>query len=132
VLCFAPDSAEWALAPAVVALVWGLTQAGPLGRAVFANRLAVYWGERSYSIYMVHAVVQILCDFVLIHFGRTELSWAKAWVLFCGEAGLALLVANYSYAWFEVPMRQRVRAFLDRSQSMAPTSGLMPAGEGAP
>lgn len=120
-LGFAPPAFEWALAPAVCALVFGLSGAGPLGAGLFGSRRAVFWGERSYSIYMLHAVVQIYSNLVLLHFGLARLSAPGAWLLVLTQAVLVLGVSHLAYGWVELPMRQRLRALLE--SSAAPAGG---------
>lgn len=112
-LTLLPDRYEWLLAPAVCGLLFGLTRPGPMGRLLFENRYAVFWGERSYSIYMLHAVVQIWCNLALLHFGAEHLPAAAAWALLVAEAGMVLLASNCAYGWIEVPMRRHVRTLLE-------------------
>ena len=104
-LALAPDRAEWLLAPAICALVAGAIDAGPLGDALLGNRAAVYWGERSYSIYMLHGVVAIVGGAVTTSTG---------WVVTCAEASAVLLGSLLAYRWVEVPMRAHLRAALTR------------------
>lgn len=115
-LCFLPARAEWWLGPAVAALIFGLSSAGPIGRALFANRWAVFWGERSYSIYMLHAVVQIFSNLALEHLGMTNLAPAGGWALFAGLSALVLAGSHVAYERIEVPMRQRLRKLLERRE----------------
>lgn len=113
-LCFLPREAEWFLAPALACIILGLARSGPLGSAVFGNRFAVFWGERSYSIYMLHAVVQILSSMALIHLDMRTLPPAAAWALFLALIGIVLLGSHLAYQWIEVPLRTRLRAVLER------------------
>lgn len=125
-LCYGPVWAEWALAPAVCCLILGLSQAGRIGGLLFGNRVAVFWGERSYSIYMLHAVVQISCDLILQDLGVLELSAPVAWLAFLFQVSLVLAASHYSHGWLELPARRRLRRLLDRTmprrRSFAPAS----------
>lgn len=124
-LSIVPAAFEWLLAPAVCALIAGLVRPGAVARAVFANRVSVFWGERSYSIYMLHAVVQIYCSLALQHFGLITLNAASAWALVAAQIGAVLLASHLVYGWVELPMRRRLRRALARGTAT-------PAGESRP
>lgn len=111
-LALAPAALEWLLAPAIAALIAGLVRPGTLGRAVFANRTAVFWGERSYSIYMLHAVVQIYCSIALQHLGLTALSAGAAWALAAAQVVGVLVASHLVYGHVELPLRTRLRGVL--------------------
>lgn len=125
-LGFAPAAFEWALAPAVCALILGLASAGPVARGLFAGPRAVFWGERSYSIYMLHAVVQIFCNLLLLHLGLADLSRGAAWALLALQAALVLWVSHLAYERLELPMRSRVREALEQRLPGAGLSGRTP------
>lgn len=108
-LCFLPDSAEWFLAPVLAVLILGLAKEGPFARALFGNRLAVFWGERSYAIYMVHAVVQIFNAMILIHLEWENLTATQGWALFFALIAVVLVASHLAYEWIEVPWRVRLR-----------------------
>lgn len=116
-LCVLPASAEWALAIAASALLLGLAQAGPIGQALFANRTAVFWGERSYAIYMLHAVVQIFSNLLLQATSLTALAPPAAWLLFAGLIGTVLIASHLAYTWLEMPTRIWLRDRLQGSPS---------------
>lgn len=109
-LGFAPVHFEWLLAPAVCVLVFGLASAGPVGQGLFGGRRAVFWGERSYSIYMLHAVVQIYCNLLLERMGWTALNTIQAYSLFALQFAAVLFLSHLAYERIELPARTRIRA----------------------
>jgi peptidoglycan/LPS O-acetylase OafA/YrhL len=120
-LCFAPARADLFLAPAVAALLAGLGGSGRATRALFANRWAVFWGERSYSIYMVHAVVLGLCGMLVTKLGIADGSAAGP--LYLAEALIVLGVSHLAYEHLELPLRERVRdALTSRLLGAAPVA----------
>lgn len=98
---------EWWLAPTVAALVLGLAKPGPLGELVFGNRIAVYWGERSYAIYMLHGVIQFLASMLVLRLPFVTSSWA--WPLLVVEVLLVFLASDWAYRRIEAPARTRLR-----------------------
>lgn len=108
-LCFMPALAEWWLAPAAGALLLGLAQTGPVGEAIFGNRLAVFWGERSYAIYMLHALVQIFSNLVLQALDLTVLPPQGGWLLLGALVVTVLLASHLAYTAFEIPARVWLR-----------------------
>lgn len=125
-LGFSPAAFEWLLAPAVCALLLGLTGPGLVGQRLFGSPRAVFWGERSYSIYMLHAVVQIYCNLLLDYFGWTSLGAAQAWVLVAVQAAVVLLASHMAYGFVEVPARNRLRQLAERrlaGAAAAPAAG---------
>lgn len=133
VLALLPDRMEWLLAPAVCCLLFGLTQAGPVGQGLFGSHWAVFWGERSYSIYMLHAVVQIFSNVLIQTFGLRQMSDATAWLVVGVEVIAVLVVSHFTYEWVEVPMRHRVRNVLEqqlpsvlRAALIAPAERILP------
>lgn len=108
-ICLMPSAAEWLVLPAVSAMVYGLARPGRLGSQLFGSRAAVFWGERSYSIYMLHAVVQIYCNLALLHLGMRTLDAGAAWALFFAQIGVVLLASHLAYVRVELPMRDWLR-----------------------
>ncbi|MFA5938150.1 MAG: acyltransferase [Sinimarinibacterium sp.] len=108
-LAFAPAAFEWLLGPAICALLLGLTGRGRFGQALFASRAAVFWGERSYSIYMVHAVVQIYCNLAIQRLGWAEFTPVQSWMLLALQVCAVLALSHFTYGRIEVPARQWVR-----------------------
>lgn len=133
VLSLLPARSEWLLAPAVCCLLFGLTQPGPLGQRLFASRWAVFWGERSYSIYMMHAVVQIFANVLIETFGLREMSDSTAWLVVAIQIVAVLAVSHFTYEWIEVPMRHRTRGLLEQQlPSLLRRAPVAPAQRAAP
>lgn len=124
-LAFLPDRTEWFLAPAVSLLILGLARSGPIGRAFFGHRWAVFWGERSYSIYMWHAVVQIFVGHLVLRLGLHEPSAATSWALLALLSALVLLVSHLAYGHVEVPMREKLRSLLSRRRPPQPAGAAL-------
>lgn len=113
-LCFAPGGSEVLLAPLVCVLIFGLAHAGPLGRRVFAHPLSVFWGERSYSLYMLHAVVQIYANLVVERLGLIDMSASVAWWWLLAQLGAVFVVSHLAYRTVEMPMRRKLRSLAER------------------
>jgi peptidoglycan/LPS O-acetylase OafA/YrhL len=119
-----PAGYEFWLAPAIALLLLGLARTGPLGQCLFANRAAVFWGERSYSIYMLHAVVQIVSNLALGFLNIEVPRGLLPWLLFLVLSVAVLLASHLAYEWLELPARNWLRR---RMQSPRPAA----AGEAA-
>ncbi len=119
VAAYAAAELEVLIGPASMALVWALANPGRWGRRVFADRGAVYWGERSYAIYMLHAPVQILINLLLLRAGLVDLSRAAGWLLFGGQVLLVLGLSAWVYYAVEAPARRAIR----RLSPLAPDGG---------
>jgi peptidoglycan/LPS O-acetylase OafA/YrhL len=52
--------------PAIMALLFGLYRGGRLADAIFGNRVAVFLGEISYSVYLTHGFIKIASDQLVI------------------------------------------------------------------
>ncbi|CAB3794014.1 hypothetical protein LMG28614_03821 [Paraburkholderia ultramafica] len=50
------------LLPLILLIVAGLAKGGVVGNALFGNRVAVFLGEISFSIYLIHPILQIACN----------------------------------------------------------------------
>jgi len=129
-LSFAPDGAEWFLGPLVCALLFSLSRAGPLGRALFGNRIAVFWGERSYSIYMLHAVVQIFANGIYLHLPGVPWSARASYAFLALQAAVTMLAAHLVYGGFELPARERLRSLIARISIGAAPGGAPLGSEG--
>jgi peptidoglycan/LPS O-acetylase OafA/YrhL len=111
-LTLLPAVHEIWLAPAIALLLLGLARSGPLGQRLFANRVAVFWGERSYSIYMLHAVVQIVSNLTLGFFDLELSRGATPWLLLLVLSSSVLLASHLAYLWIELPARNGLRGWL--------------------
>lgn len=111
---------EWWLAPAISLLIVGLGNPGRLGRAAFGNRVAVYWGERSYSIYMLHGVVQIAASVFVLNSPFVTRAWA--WPLLAAQIAAVLVGSSLCYRWIELPARHRLRRILSGPPTVSGTA----------
>jgi peptidoglycan/LPS O-acetylase OafA/YrhL len=87
--------------PLIALLIAGLAQGGPLARAVFENRVVLWLGMVSYSVYLWHPVI---VDNVAPRFAAQGLPWVT---LACVPA--VLLVSAASYYGIERPFLRRKR-----------------------
>jgi peptidoglycan/LPS O-acetylase OafA/YrhL len=96
-LAFLPAVTVVLLLPAIMLLMFGLYSGGPLVEAIFANRVAVFLGEISYSIYMVHIIVAAVANH-LVRLAGIAPTVAHAVIVLIGETlltlGLALVGAK--------------------------------------
>ena len=69
----------------------------------------MFWGERSYSIYMVHAVVQIYCNLAIQRLGWAEFTPVQSWMLLTWQVCAVLALSHLTYGRIEVPARRWVR-----------------------
>jgi len=93
----------------LAAALLALTSPGPLLRAVFANKLAMYAGTISYSIYAMHYPVIRLFNLYrdeLQHFAMVQLGGSQfaIWAVLLGVATSVLLVAALVHVLVERPM----------------------------
>jgi peptidoglycan/LPS O-acetylase OafA/YrhL len=99
------DASDLLVLPATVAILWGLMQGQPLVNLVFGNRLAVFLGETSFALYMLHPFVKAVGDHVM----RVHPKWstpAHALPLLVLEVAAAYLIATVVYFIFERPARR--------------------------
>jgi peptidoglycan/LPS O-acetylase OafA/YrhL len=75
---------------------------------LLAMTLPVQLGESSYSIYMLHEIIPSAFK----RLGLTTTDVAAAWVTWVGALVLLALISRASYALFERPARQLLRALL--------------------
>jgi peptidoglycan/LPS O-acetylase OafA/YrhL len=92
-------------------LMFGLYSGGPLVGAIFANRVAVFLGEISYSIYMVHIIVAAIANH-LVRLGGISPTITHAVIVLIAETLLTLGLAFVAYRCIEVPGRALVGAKL--------------------
>lgn len=93
--------------PVVACLIGALYQGGRLTDRLFGSRPAVWLGELSFAIYMVHVLVQISFNVVL---GKMTLapSLAVAAAVLALEIAVTLFVAIVAHRVVEVPARRRI------------------------
>jgi peptidoglycan/LPS O-acetylase OafA/YrhL len=100
-----------AVLPAIMLLLAGLYHPGALGTTLFANRAAVFLGEISYSLYLVHGILKALYDEAYRRAGLQLPGLA----LLGFEIALTIMVAWVVHRYIEAPCRRRiVQAFTDR------------------
>lgn len=113
-LCYI-DNATVALLPSAAVLLFGLMNKGTWSSRIFGSRSAVYLGEISYSIYMVHAIIISISDIVTsrLHLPHTQF---MAVLILVGNAAVVIAVAAASYEFIEHPCREWVRRRLVASR----------------
>jgi peptidoglycan/LPS O-acetylase OafA/YrhL len=110
-LAFLPAVTVVFLLPAIMLLMLGLYSGGSLVEAIFANRGAVFLGEISYSIYMVHIIVAAVANH-LVRLAGIAPTITHASMVLIGETLLTLGLAFVAYRCIEVPGRALVGAKL--------------------
>ena len=110
-LAFLPAVTVVLLLPAIMLLMFGLYSGGSLVEVIFANRVAVFLGEISYSIYMVHIIVAAVANH-LVRLAGIAPTVAHAVIVLIGETLLTLGLAFVVYRCIEVPGRALVGAKL--------------------
>lgn len=110
-LAFLPPVAVVLLLPAIMLLMFGLYSGGSLVEAIFANRVAVFLGEISYSIYMVHIIVAAVANH-LVRLAGIAPNITHAVIVLMGETLLTIGLAFVAYRCIEVPGRALVGAKL--------------------
>jgi peptidoglycan/LPS O-acetylase OafA/YrhL len=110
-LAYLPDAAFFVLLPAIMLLLFGLYCGGLWVEAIFANRTAVFLGEISYSIYMVHIIVAAVGNH-LFRLAGIAPTVAHAVLMLAVETLLTLGLSYLVYRCIEVPGRALIGAKL--------------------
>jgi peptidoglycan/LPS O-acetylase OafA/YrhL len=110
-LAFLPAVTVVLLLPAIMLPMFGLYSGGSLVEAIFANRVAVFLGEISYSIYMVHIIVTAVANH-LVRLAGIAPTITHAVIVLIAETLLTLGLAFVAYRCIEVPGRAFVGAKL--------------------
>ena len=107
------------LLPAIVLLMMGLHRGGPWVDQLFGNRLMVFCGKISYSIYMTHLFVLIAANQILRrwHLAPTAINGRLALMF---EVLLAILAGYVCSRLIEAPARQALVAGLGRRGGATP------------
>ena len=107
------------LLPAIVFLMMGLHRGGLWVDRLFGNRLMVFCGKISYSIYMAHLFVLIAANQILRrwHLAPTAFDGRLALMF---EVLLAILAGYVCYRLIEAPARQVLVAGLARRDGATP------------
>jgi peptidoglycan/LPS O-acetylase OafA/YrhL len=96
-------------------LCWG-TNKGMLGNFL-SSKPMVFLGTISYSLYLVHWFLQELFKFIWqAKFHRVfDMGWNfyQSSAIVTIGLGISILVATFTYRWFELPMRQKLKLALN-------------------
>jgi peptidoglycan/LPS O-acetylase OafA/YrhL len=111
------------LLPLILLVIAGLANGGAIGKALSGNRVAVFLGEISFSIYLIHPILQIACNQVVrkLHVPRTP---GVALLILLTELGVVVAGGALGYYLVEVPAR---RAIIAKAQAWRNTA--VEAGE---
>lgn len=93
-------------------VVGGAAATGPLGRAL-CNRVAMYVGERSYSVYMLHYLVVVVATQIARAWHVVGWAAPARAAYLVGWVGLALALGFGAYRAWEYPARIRIRRLVD-------------------
>lgn len=104
-----PTSWPVFLLPLILLVIAGLTKGGAVGNALFGNRVAVFLGEISFSIYLIHPILQIVCNQVVrrLHVPQTA---TAALVILLAELVIVVAGGALGYYLIEVPARRMIVA----------------------
>jgi peptidoglycan/LPS O-acetylase OafA/YrhL len=97
------------LLPLILLVIAGLANGGVVGKALLGNRVAVFLGEISFSIYLMHPILQIACNQVVrkLHVSH---SMTVALVVLLVELGVVVVGGALGYYLIEVPARRAIVA----------------------
>ena len=85
------------------------------------NRVLVYGGEISYSMYMVHAFVQVVCTQVARKLGHSDGSLVFELLMLAGLLG-SIVVSHFSYRWIEQPGQRLLMGARRKSEALPAVS----------
>jgi peptidoglycan/LPS O-acetylase OafA/YrhL len=109
ILMCVPTTLPFLLLPLILLVVAGLANGGVIGKALFGNRVAVFLGEISFSIYLIHPILQIACNQVVrrLHVPQSPM---VAMLILLVELGLVVAGGTLGYYLIEVPARRAIIA----------------------
>ncbi|CAB3796223.1 acyltransferase family protein [Paraburkholderia fynbosensis] len=95
------------LLPLILLVIAGLANGGVVGKALFGNRVAVFLGEISFSIYLTHSILRFVCNQVVrkLHVSH---SLTVALVVLVVELGVVVVGGALGYYLIEVPARRAI------------------------
>jgi peptidoglycan/LPS O-acetylase OafA/YrhL len=100
-----PPAALIFLLPAIVLLMIGLYRGGGLVDRVFGNSMAVFLGEISYSIYMIHVFVLIIANQLVRHMAIAP-TVTNGSLLLMAEVISTIFLGYLGYCLLEAPARK--------------------------
>jgi peptidoglycan/LPS O-acetylase OafA/YrhL len=97
------------LLPLILLVIAGLANEGVVGKALFGNRVAIFLGEISFSIYLVHPILQIGCNQVVrkLHLSPSA---PMALAILLVELCVVVLGGALGFYLIEVPARRAIVA----------------------
>jgi peptidoglycan/LPS O-acetylase OafA/YrhL len=102
--------------PAFAAMIWVFAhQQGAISRFLANQRLLVFLGEASFSLYMWHHLIMRWCNSNLP-------ATTAPWLAISVAMGASLAISAVSFKWFEDPVRKWLaQALLGRTRHSPPT-----------
>ena len=105
-----PDLLSIAMLPAIMLLIFGCACEGRWSQKLLANKILIYIGVISYSLYLIHPFVQVLSNFMIKLIGdRYTISPI---ILLLANYAFSILLAHLSYRWVEEPGRGVVKKWM--------------------
>ncbi|MEM5332235.1 acyltransferase, partial [Paraburkholderia sp. JHI2823] len=113
ILMCVPTTLPFMLLPVILLVIAGLANGGVIGNALFGNRVAVFLGEISFSIYLIHPILQIACNQVVkqLYVPQTP---GVAMLILVVELGVVVAGGALGYYLIELPAR---RAFIAKARA---------------
>jgi peptidoglycan/LPS O-acetylase OafA/YrhL len=104
-----PTTYPLLLLPLILLVIAGLAKGGPVGKALFGNRVTVFLGEISFSIYLTHTILRFACNQVVRKL-QVSHSMTVALVVLLVELGVVVVAGALGYYLIEVPARRAIVA----------------------
>jgi peptidoglycan/LPS O-acetylase OafA/YrhL len=109
ILMCVPTTLPFLLLLLILLVIAGLANGGVIGKALFGNRVAVFLGEISFSIYLIHPILQTACNQVVrtLHVPQSPV---VAMLILLVELGVVVAGGALGYYLVEVPARRAIVA----------------------
>ncbi|MGQ7936126.1 acyltransferase family protein [Paraburkholderia sp. D1E] len=117
------DWPSWMLLlPVVMVLISGVAYGRRMSRAIFGNCVTVFLGEISFSIYLIHPVVQIVCN-QMVRSSRIQNIGDYAGAILLAEIGLVVAAGAICHFVIELPCRHFIVGLLKQKKAKDVATG---------
>ena len=108
-----PVKYEFLLLPLIMLSIYSLWVGSSLGEVIFGNRIVVFLGEISYSIYLMHPTVQFIGGFIVRNTNVLSTA-ANAWIILTIKVAAVLILSIATYYLVEKPSRRALISVYDK------------------